>query len=221
MPMRGDQGDRRRGQDQRRQPDDRRRPQPVEFIVREPPNPCLHRSDASVKNPIGSGPPLRVLARAPIPAWGGASPVGYDSSRHALRVCPDMVFVAAGRRWRQPAPSLAPSSAKISRDIGVASPSAALRHPSSFGIEAAHAGRQASRRFARAFGPKTYDRDSPNDRLCSSSRTVRLDARTRSRWPTTCFGRACRAIPTYHDAGGHDQPRLRRRAHDHERLGTA
>ena len=185
----------------------------VEFIAINTDAQQLALADASGHDRHRPAAHRRASARAPIPRSAAAPPrTSDDRIREALRGS-DLVFVTAGEGGGT-GTGAAPVVARIARELGALTVGIVT---TPFRFEGA---RRREPRPSDGIRELSRSVDTlvtiPNDRLLTVLDQQHVDGRRlpRRRRPPAA-GRAGHLRPD-HDAGP-DQPRLRRRAHDHER----
>ena len=212
LPRRDPRRRRRRRRPERGQPDDRRRHLAGRVRRRQHRHAAAPALATRRSRSTSAATSRRASARAPSPDIGRrAAEESYDQIKNALRGS-DMVFVTAGEGGGT-GTGAAPVVARIARELGaltVGIVTTPFRFEGTRRKASADAGRRGAARRVRH-----RDRD-PERPPARGARPLDLDARRvqdRRRRPPP--GRAGHHRPD-HDARP-DQPRLRRRAHGHER----
>ena len=185
----------------------------VEFVAVNTDIQALHMSDAPTKIHIGREITQGLGSGADPEVGRLAAEEGYDQLKHALRGA-DMVFVAAGEGGGTGS-GAAPVVAKIARELGALTVGI-VTIPFKFeGTKRRDAGGAGRRRCCAP--PATRRIVIPNDRLLEvlDRSTSMLDA---FKVADDVLRQGVQGITDLITLPGPDQPRLRRRAHDHVQL---
>ena len=162
----------------------------VEFIAVNTDAQALLMSDADVKLDIGRDL-TRGLGAGSDPEVGRSAAEAHHDEIEEMVKGADMVFITAGEGGGT-GTGAAPVIAEIAREAGCAHHR--CRHPPVplRGSPSCGAGRQ---RRAEAQGEGRHADRHPERSPAHASPTTRPACSTRSRWPTRCCCRACRASP--------------------------